>query len=245
VEEAFRLGACGYIFKTDAGKELLAAINAVRHGERFVSSRFASRNFGQSQGPDSLSWPAPNPPHTIEGKGRHEAVFYSDDRSLLENVTQFVGAALKARNAAIVVAIESHRDSLVPMLYAQGLDMGAVIRQGRYVALDAADTLSTLIVNGKLDSVRFMEAFTNLILTATKAAVGKHPRVAVFGEGAHLLWTQGNVQAAVRDEELCNQLTKRHDVDILCSYRQASFQGDVGKHVFQQICSEHSAIYSR
>jgi hypothetical protein len=90
-----------------------------------------------------------------------------------------------------------------------------------------------------------MDAFATLILIATKTAEGKPPRFAVFGEGADLLWTQGYVQAAIRDEELCNKLTKLYEVDILGGYRQASFKGGVGKQVFQQICEEHSAIYSQ
>ena len=45
VEEAFRLGAQGYIAKTDAGSELLSAVNAVLRGETFASSRLAERKF--------------------------------------------------------------------------------------------------------------------------------------------------------------------------------------------------------
>ena len=90
---------------------------------------------------------------------RHEAGFYSDDASLLDDLTQFIGAALKAGNAAIVVATESHRNSLLPRLQAYGLDIAAAIEQGRYISLDAADTLSTFMVNGMPDPVRFLKAF--------------------------------------------------------------------------------------
>ena len=93
----------------------------------------------------------------IEIARRHEAGFYSDDASLLDGLTQFIGAALKAGNAAIVVATESHRDSLLPRLQAHGLDIGAAIEQGRYISLDAADTLSTFMVNGMPDPVRFLK----------------------------------------------------------------------------------------
>ena len=37
VHEALTLGGVGYILKTMAGKDLLAAVEAVRHGGRFVS----------------------------------------------------------------------------------------------------------------------------------------------------------------------------------------------------------------
>jgi len=38
VRGALAAGACGYVVKTDAGSELVIAINAVLRGERFVSS---------------------------------------------------------------------------------------------------------------------------------------------------------------------------------------------------------------
>jgi two-component system nitrate/nitrite response regulator NarL len=37
VQEALRLGACGYVVKTKAGSDLLAAVDAVLEGKRFVS----------------------------------------------------------------------------------------------------------------------------------------------------------------------------------------------------------------
>ena len=43
VQEAFRLGALGYVAKTDAGSELLTAVNAVLRGETFASSGLAER----------------------------------------------------------------------------------------------------------------------------------------------------------------------------------------------------------
>lgn len=44
-EEALRRGASGYVLKSDAGSELLSAINAVLAGERFVSSSLGTFAF--------------------------------------------------------------------------------------------------------------------------------------------------------------------------------------------------------
>jgi hypothetical protein len=109
--------------------------------------------------------------------------------------------------------------------------------------LDAADMISTFVVNGKLDSVRFLESFGNVILTAANAAEGEHPRVAVFGEAADLLWKRGKVDDAIQDEELCNQLIKRYDVAILCGYSLGNIDGGMDGEAFQRICAEHSAVY--
>jgi DNA-binding NarL/FixJ family response regulator len=45
VQAALAVGAKGYVVKTDAGSELLSAVNAVLHGERFVSSSLAGIDF--------------------------------------------------------------------------------------------------------------------------------------------------------------------------------------------------------
>jgi DNA-binding NarL/FixJ family response regulator len=250
VQTAFNLGASGYVVKMDAGSELPSAVDAVIRGERFVGSRFAGHGFtgasdaGASERLRSNSVLAPFQ-QSMEVACCHEAGFYSDDRYLLDNLTEFIGAALMVGNAAIVVATESHRDRLLPRLQAYGSDIGAAIEQGRYISLDAADTLSTFMLNGLPDPVRFLKLLGSLIATAAEAARGEQARVAVFGEIVHLLWAQGNVDAAIQVEKLGNQLAKTYDVDILCGYSLGSVQGGMNRHIFQRICAEHSAVHSR
>jgi DNA-binding response OmpR family regulator len=255
VQQAFSLGACGYVVKMDAGGQLLAAVDAALRGEQFVGGRFAGHDFiGAS---DMESSDAGNPEKfrsktvfapLLQEKGitrRHEARLYSDDQRFLDDVTQFTGAAIKAGNAAIVVAPESHQNGILPKLQAYGVDVAVGIEQGRYIAVDAADVLSMFMIDGMLDPVLFLEGFSKLILKAANAAKWEHPRVAVFGEGADLLWKQGNVEAAIQVEQLCNELTKRYDVDILCGYSLGSFQGGIDNHMFEKICAEHSAVHSQ
>ena len=123
--------------------------------------------------------------------------------------------------------------------------IGAAIEQARYMALDAANALSMFIVNGMPDPVRFLERLGNLIATAGEAAKGANRRVSVFGECVHLLWTQGNAEAAIQMEKLGNNLTEIHDVDILCGYSLSSVEVAMDSHTREQICAEHSAVCSR
>jgi len=248
VEEALGTGARGYVVKSKAATELWPALEAVLQGKRFVSANLIDSAFGHlgkrtthdRHGDEA----ALTPLSQVETACHHEVGFYSEDRRLLDDVTRFIGAALKVGNATIAVATEPHRNSFLPRLQAQGVDMSTAIEQGRYIALDATDALSTFVIDGMVDRVRFMESFGHLIVTATKAAKGEHPRVAFFGEGTHLLWTQGNVQAAIQDEKLCNELTKIYDVDILCGYSVENVHGGMDPNLFQQICAEHSAVHS-
>jgi CheY-like chemotaxis protein len=249
VRAALATGARGYVFKTNARKELLTAVNTVLRGEQFVSSRIACPGFTKASDtrdpktihPDTDS--APLRPHDTEIAHRHAVDFYADQAGFLDSLTQFSGAALRAGKAVIVIATESNRDSLLLRLQTHGLDVGAAIKQGRYTALHVAATLSTFVVNGQPDRAQFLKVVGELLQTAARAGRAERPRVAACGECAPFLCAQGNVEAAIRLERLWNEVAKTYDVDILCGYPLASFQNGVGKEIFQKICAEHSAVH--
>jgi len=250
-EEALRSGADGYVVKSNAASELLPAVEAVLQGKQFVSISLAGPNLIDPTHVYPHNHPYRNkvgaliPQQNVEIARRHEAGFYADDRWFLEDVTQFIGTALKAGNAAIVAATESHRNGLLPNLRAYGLDIDAAIEEGRYIGLDAADVLATFVRNGMPDPIRFMKAFDDLILTAAAVATAQHPRVAIFGECVHLLWAEGNAEAAIQMEKLGNQLVERYDVNILCGYSLHRSDDMMDGQLYQRICAEHSAVHSR
>lgn len=249
-EEALRSGGSGYVLKSDAAGEFALAVEAVLNGKRFVSASLARRGDDRPD-PSAGYRPLANnavtliSPPNVESARCHEAAFYSDERQFLDHLTLFIGTALKDGNAAIVAATESHRIKLTPGLQAYGVDIAGAIERGRYLALDAADALSTFIVNGMADPTLFMKTFENLILSAATAANAGHPRVAIFGECVHLLCVEGNPEAAIQMEKLGNQLIRTFDVDILCGYSLGAVQSRMDEQVFQQICAEHSAVYGR
>ena len=249
VQEALSTGAHGYVVKTDARSELLEAVSAVLRRERFVGRRFSGHDFvGASEAMASEEFRIKSAlalQRNIEVAHRHNVGFYSDDAGLLDDATQFIGAALTAGSSAVVVATEPHRNSLLLRLQGHGSDIAEAIEQGRYIAVDAADALSTFMIHGMLDPVRYLNLFRDVIVRAAKAAKGEQARVAVFGEGVHLLWAQGNAEAAIQVEGICNQLAKAYDVDILCGYSIRGVQGGMESPFYEKICAEHSAVYSR
>jgi DNA-binding NarL/FixJ family response regulator len=231
VEETLRLGALGYVHKTRAGTELLPAVDTVLQGRQFVGSGLNGRE--RSERKDA------------HPTFRHEVQFYSDDAVFLESFTRFIADALKACNPALVFVTRSHGDSLLKRLRAEGVDVDTVIQQGTYISLDAADSLSTIMVDGLPDPVRFFESLSGLIKAASSAAKAEHPRVAFCGERVGLLWAEGKTDAAIRLEQFCNELAKTHEVDILCAYPFCDFRGEEDERAFKRICAEHSAVHSR
>ena len=247
--EALSTGAGGYVVKSQAASELWPALEAVLQGKQFVSANLTDSASGDAEikriAEDHHRKRLGLPLVSRVETRHHEVGFYSDDASLLNGFTHFIEAALKAGSAVIVVATEVHRGSLLQRLQANGLDMGTTIEQGRYISLDAAETLSTLMTNDRPDPVRFEKVVGDLVMAAAKAAIGTRPHVAACGECAPLLWSQGNVDAAIRVEHLWDEIARRYDVDILCGYPLGGLQGEMGSHMFGKICAEHSAVHSR
>jgi DNA-binding NarL/FixJ family response regulator len=260
---ALDTGAAGYIVKSDAGRELLPAIDAILRGEMFVGKRFAGQDFFHNghenrvfSGSSFMAsvnsqtlknfYPgediALSRVHKSNGVAGHKVHFYSEEASLQNGLAQFIGSALKAGNAAIVVATAQHRNDLLLRLRALGLDVGAAEREGRYISVEAADAISTFTVDNRFDSVRFQQLFADLILKATETAKKEAGRVAVFGECVQLMCARGNAEAAIQMERLGNHLVKTYDVDILCAYPVTQFHKPRSE-IFQRICAEHSAVY--
>jgi len=129
-------------------------------------------------------------------------------------------------------------------LLASGVDGAAAIEQGLYLPLDVDQMLSTFMVNGLPDSVRLLDVCGDLVTSATKGAKAEHPRVAVFGEIAPTLWARGKPDAAIQVEQVSDELARIRNVDILCGYVLNSFQREQD-HIYQRICTEHTAVCSR
>jgi hypothetical protein len=53
------------------------------------------------------------------------------------------------------------------------------------------------------------------------------------------------VDAAIRLEQLLNQLATIYEFDLLCAYELSSFHGKENGHVFENICAQHSAVCSQ
>jgi len=230
VQAALSAGALGYVHKTEAQSELLSVIDAVLRGKRFVSSSFKGHGFTDNSAEEA--------PH------RHEVQFYSNEEVFLDTFARFIAVALKSGDAVIAVITESHRGSLVLRLKTQGLDVDAATQHGRYIPLDVAKTLSTFMVNDMPDEARFFQVVGDLIEAAAKGATGQNPRVVACGECSPLLWAKGNSEAAIRLEQLWDEVSKTFGVDILCGYALSCFRGPEGQQVFHNICTEHSAVNS-
>jgi len=172
----------------------------------------------------------------------HVVCFYQENDSLITSLCGSIGPALGAGGAAIIIAAKVHRDRLKHQLTAGGLDIQEASEQGRYVEVDAPEILTKIMVEGMPDRARFVETFGRTIVRTGAVLKGEHSEILIFGEMVSLLWMDGRIEAAIRLEQLWNELAKKHSFSLRCAYPIANFYGENKTQSLFRVCAEHSAL---
>src|SRR5918998_1223247 len=163
----------------------------------------------------------------------HGVRFYETDAFLLDAVATYCADAILAHEAALVVATPEHRAGIAERLQARRL-LDAAGNHDSYLSFDAAETLSRFMVNGEVDGTRFMEVIGGAISRAAKSG----HQVRVFGEMVSLLVADGNPAAALRLEELWNDLQRAvpgpltPPFSLFCAYPMTHFGGEAHQELF-------------
>jgi PAS domain S-box-containing protein len=146
--------------------------------------------------------------------GEHIAQLYSSDTVLIESLRIFAMHGLSRREAVFLVLTPPHRDLLLQRLAADGLDVGGLQEDGELLVRDVATLLASITRDGMPDEALFA---TNVGDVIEQARSGGRRKVRVFGEMVNLLW-RSNTPAAIRLEELWNDLIARSELSLFCAY---------------------------
>jgi PAS domain-containing protein len=171
----------------------------------------------------------------------HAVQFYEKDSTLIEALGQHIGAALASEDTAIVVATKPHLELLADELRLRKIKVSISIKAGRFIELDAAETLAQFMVGGGPDKDKFENTIGALVRQAESSLKPGH-RLVVFGEMVALLWAEGKRDATVRLEELWNDLAERHSFNLLCGYPISAFDRLEHRQLFFSICGEHTDV---
>lgn len=175
--------------------------------------------------------------HRPETAAQHVVQFYDNDSAVVENVSFLAAQAFRAGNSSVVVATDRHLQEIGRRLEREGFDLAALRLAHRYLALDAAETISQLVVNGCLDHARFDDVIGGVIGRA--AASSADGFVFAFGEMVGLLCAANNPEAAVVLEQFWNALAERYPFSLYCAYSLSSLGPEPNVNALMQICAEH------
>lgn len=167
----------------------------------------------------------------------HGVTFYDHDGEVIGAVASYVMDGLSAGDCVIVIATEWHVAVLDDLLQLRGIDPGQEWSKGRYLTLDAAQTLRLFMVDGSPDQALFTEHIGGIVDAAGRDGT----TVRAFGEMVALLWDDGNVAAALELEALWNELARTYPFALLCAYPTRALDSASLADI-NSVCGLHSDV---
>lgn len=167
----------------------------------------------------------------------HVVQIYEQDDTFLDSLAGFVGGGINCGDCVIVIATKEHIRALDERLVNYGIQVEALIEHGRYVPLDAEDTLAKFMIDGWPDENLFMKTVSGLLTNARQ----HNCRVRAFGEMVALLWAKGCNGATVQLEHLWNKFCETESFSLFCAYPKSGFTNDIESSL-EHICCAHSKM---
>lgn len=174
------------------------------------------------------------------GPTNHIVQLYQDQDFLNRAVCRFAGAALANGEGLILVPTLTHWNAFRPRLEAEGVDVEAARERGQLTVVDAEQFLPRFMRDAMPDSPLFLGLAAEVIAQAR--AGGRYQKVRWWGEMVGVLWERGNAAASMNLEDLFDQLGKKHDVALFCSFLMDNFNGEVHTHMLPRLGTNHSHL---
>src|SRR5580692_4732686 len=170
----------------------------------------------------------------------HIVQLYQDEDFLSRAVCRFAGGALANGEGIILVPTLTHWNAIRPRLEAEGVDVKAARERGQLTVVDADECLPRFMRNSMPDSSIFLGLAADVIGQA-RAGV-RYEKVRWWGEMVNVLWERGNAAASMNLEDQFDQLAKKHDIAIFCSFLMDNFNGEVHTHMLPRLGTNHSHL---
>jgi len=170
----------------------------------------------------------------------HIVQLYQDQDFLNRAVCRFAGAALANGEGIILVPTLTHWNAIRPRLVAEGVDVEAARERGQLTVVDADKLLPRFMPGTMPDSPLFLGLAGEVVGQAR--AGGRYQKVRWWGEMVNVLWERGDVAASMKLEDLFDQLARKHDIAIFCSFLMDNFNGEVHAHILPRLGTNHSHL---
>ena len=170
----------------------------------------------------------------------HIVQLYQDQDFLHRAVCRFAHAGFAKGEGVILVSTLPHWNSIGARLEAEGVDVEAARKRGQLTVVDADELLPIFMRDAMPDPDIFPGVFGEVVGQAR--ARGRNQRVRVWGEMVNVLWERGDVAASMNLEDQFDQLGKKRDIAIFCSFLMDNFNGDVHAHMLPRLGTNHSHL---
>ena len=171
---------------------------------------------------------------------RHSVQFYEDEDVMVRTVSAFVAEGLSSQEPVVVIATPERRAGVTRALHAHGIDVSGRQAVGELHLHDARETLATFMDGGRPNRDRFRQTVGNVIASSRRGV--RNRRVRAYGEMVNVLWRDGQKDAALKLEELWNELLASESCVLLCGYALDGFSDASQRLALEAVCDQHDHV---
>ena len=146
----------------------------------------------------------------VSSTTRNTAKLYSADADIVASVAELFAATVRAGGKVVMIAAVERARAIEAELDARGVGRDAE----SFVALDATETLETVLRHGVPDGARFRDAVGAVILRLAASGAA----ITVYAEMVGMLWERGDAASAMRLEDFWDELGREADFTLLAGY---------------------------
>ena len=169
---------------------------------------------------------------------QHSMQLFDSRDSVADSVSGFIAEGVEAGDVVLAVMRRETWESTARRLRERGVDPAVAQASGGLTVLDAAATLETFRVNGRIDQKLFEDSVGTLVW----ALASSDRRLRMYGERVDVLASRGDVKIALQLEARWNELRAETPFTLFCGYSAENFGNPKLSETLQLTCQAHSHI---
>jgi len=154
------------------------------------------------------------------GETRHVCAFFNSDEEEYRVLLPFIKDGLKSGDKAVHVLNPEQRRDHLQRLAAAGIDPVATQQSGQ---LELRTNTEVYLPDGRFDQDRMLEVFEQL---ASGNAKGGFPLSRICCRMDWAVEDRSHVDNVIQFESRVNDVWRRHDDAVICTYHLSQFGGD-------------------
>lgn len=167
----------------------------------------------------------------------HFVQFYKDDSFLTKEIMASVADNLDHGCAILLILTRPHSGMILNLLSQSGRPVAHLLESGRLAIINAETLVGKITIHNWPDRKLFFDAIEPLFVEKQR----KFGKIAAYGELVNLLWQSGATKAAVRLEELWNELSERYPFALYCGYQVDVMDPKLDSEALEGIYATHSS----
>lgn len=162
------------------------------------------------------------------------------DEMVAAGAGYFAAEGLRQGQAVILTGTQAHLEGIRDVLRVLGIDSAQAERNGQLFVGDALEAVHAVMVNDLPDRQRFEAIASEAIIKARSDP--RYRGVRWWGEMSNVFNQLGKKDAVAIDEQIGDDVCRKHNVALLCSFQIDSFSPASYEGALQTLCRHHEHV---